>query len=312
MRILVSVCLAACSLYGQAARLAAPSAGFVFDPSARALRRIQGIPGASLVGSPMDFGFAVSAANVAPRLDSVFVMADGDCRAHLFRLTADAPLELAVDSMGACLQVFYSPSGTAAALYSPGSVRVIKGLPDAPVVAATVSLRPNPRPQRPLPFTLAVSDDGAYLLYGTVGGPIELIGVAGDRRQVMGGAPGAIAAFAPGGHDAAVIHDAKLILFQDIAGAATERSFAGIESPSALGFSPDGQKLFVASATGQSVTTIQVATGDRSALSCDCTPSRLVAMGSLFRLNELGSEPLWLLDTASDRGLVFVPAPTGN
>jgi hypothetical protein len=35
-------------------------------------------------------------------------------------------------------------------------------------------------------------------------------------------------------------------------------------------------------------------------------------MGSLFRLNELGTEPLWLLDTASDRALVFVPVPVGN
>ena len=336
MRIFVVVCLAACSLYGQAGKLARPSMGFVFDQSTHQVRRIEGIPGAALVGSPVDFGFAVSAATVAPRLDSVFVMADGDCRAHLFRLTADAPRELAVEPMGACLHVVYSPSGTAAALYSPGSVRVIKGLPDAPVLAATVNLRPNapvvaaavnlrpnaavvaaanlrpnPRPRRPLPFSLAISDDGAYLLYGT-GGLVELIGVAGDRRRVADGTPGALAAFAPGGHDAAVIHSGKLILFQDIAGAATERSFAGIETPSALAFSPEGQKLFVASAALQSVTTIQVDTGDRSALPCDCAPSTLVPMGSVFRLNELGVEPLWLLDTASDRGLVFVPAPVAN
>jgi len=312
MRILVSACLAACSLYGQAGKLAAPSLGFVFDPPAHALRRIQGIPGAALVGAPVDFGFAVSAAYVAPRLDSVFVMA-GDGRAHLFRLTADAPLERAVDSLGAPLRVVFSPSGSAAALYSPGSVQVIKGLPDAPAVSATISLRGNSprgnaRPSRPLPFTLAISDDGAYLLYAT-GGPIELIGVAGNSRQIMAGG---LAAFAPGGHDAAVISSGKLILFQDIAGAATERSFDGIETPSAAAFSPDGQKLFVASATGRAVTTIQVATGDRSALACDCAPSALTPMGSVFRLNELGSEPLWLLDTASERGLVFVPAPAVN
>jgi len=308
MRILVSACLAACSLYGQAGKLAAPSLGFVFDPPAHALRRIQGIPGAALVGAPVDFGFAVSAAYVAPRLDSVFVMAASDGRAHLFRLTADAPLERAVDSMGAPLRVVFSPSGSAAALYSPGSVQVIKGLPDAPAVSATISLHRNLRARRPLPDTLAISDDGAYLLYGT-GGPIELIGVAGNSRQIMAGG---LAAFAPGGHDAAVISSGKLILFQDIAGAATERSFDAIETPSALAFSPDGQKLFVASATGRAVTTIQVATGDRSALACDCAPSALIPMGSVFRLNELGSEPLWLLDTASERGLVFVPAPAVN
>lgn len=310
MRIFVIACLAACSLYGQLGKIAGPSAGFVFDPSAHALRRIQGIPGAALVGAPVDFGFAVSAAYVAPRLDSVFVLA-GDGRAHLFQLTADAPAERAVDSLAAPLRVVFSPSGSAAALYSPGSVQVIKGLPDAPVVAATMSLRGNPRPRRPLPDQLAISDDGAYLLYAA-GGPIELIGVAGDSRRVIDGAAGSLAAFAPGSHDAAVIHSGKLTLFQDIAGAAYERSFPGIAAPNALAFSPDAQKLFVASATGRTVTTIQVATGGRSALACDCAPSALIPMGSVFRLNELGTEPLWLLDTASERGLVFVPAPAVN
>ena len=311
MRILVSLCLLACSLYGQAGKLARPSMGFVFDPSTHSLRRIEGIPGAALVGSSVDFGFPLSSAYVAPRLDSAFVMADGVCRAHLFRLTADAPRELAVDSMGGCFMVYYSPSGTAAALYSRGSVLVIKGLPDTPAVAGTVSLRPNPRPQRPLPWTLAVSDDGQYLLYGA-GGLIELYGVAGDRRQVANGPRGVTAAFAPGGHDAAVVQLDKVTLFHDIAGAATVRTFPGIEMPSGAAFSPDGQKLFVASMGLPSVTIIQVATGDRTELPCDCTPSTLTPMGSLFRLNELGTEPLWLLDTASDRTLVFVPAPTGN
>src|ERR1035441_6234437 len=136
--------------------------GFVFDPSTHSLRRIQGIPGAALVGAPVDFGFALSAAYVAPHLDSAFVVA-GDGGIHLFRLTADAPLELAVDSLGARFEVFYSPSGTAAALLSAGSVRVIKGLPGSPVLGAPVVLRPNDRPRR-IPVTMAVSDDGAYLL----------------------------------------------------------------------------------------------------------------------------------------------------
>ena len=310
MKILISACLAACSLYGQSGTLASPSLGYVFDPSAHALRRIQGIPGAALVGTPLDFGAVVSAAYVAPRLDAAFVVS-GDGQAHFFRLTAAAPQERAVDSLGAPLGVVFSPSGSAAALYWPGNVQMIKGLPDAPVVAATIALRGNPRPRRPLPDTLAISDDGAYLLYAA-GGPMELAGAAGDNRQVMAGATGVLAAFAPGAHDAAVIHDGKLTLFQDIAGAATERSFAGIAAPSALAFSPDSQKLFVASATGRTVTTIQVATGDRSALACDCAPAALIPMGSVFRLTELGSGPLWLLDTASARGLFFVPAPAGK
>ena len=145
----------------------------------------------------------------------------------------------------------------------------------------------------------------------SAGGPVELIGVAGDSRKVLEDAAGALAAFAPGNHDAAIVYGGKLILYQDIAGAATERTFDGVTTPSAMAFSPDTQKLFVASTTGRAVTAVQVATGDRSALACDCTPANLVPMGSVFRLTELGSEPLWLLDTASNR-VVFVPAPVAN
>jgi DNA-binding beta-propeller fold protein YncE len=310
MRILVPLCLATCSLYGQAGQLAAPSTGFVFDQSTHALRQIQGIPGAALVGTPVDFGLAVTAAWVAPHLDSAFVLA-ADGQAHLFRLSANAPAAVAVDSLGAPQSVVFSPSGTAAALYSPGSVQVIKGLPDAPAATAPIRLRPNPRSRRQLPETLAISDDGAYLLYSS-GGPIELIGVAGNNRQVMESGTGAVAAFAPGNHDAAIVNSTKLTLYQDIAGAATERSFAGIAAPSAMAYSPDSQKLLVASATGRAVTTIQVASGDISTLTCDCTPATLIPMGTVFRLNELGSGPLWLLDPSSDRGLVFVPVPSTN
>jgi hypothetical protein len=309
MKIFVSICLAASSLYGQAGKLGAPALGFAFDQSAHALRRIQGIPGASLVGSPVEFGIAVSAAYVAPRLDSAFVLAD-DGRMHLFGLTADVPVERTIDLQGSPLRVVFSPSGSAAALYSAGSLQVIQGLPDAPVVAANIRLRINPRSGRAVPDALAISDDGAYLLYST-GGPIEMIGVAGDSRRVVASGTGSLAAFAPGGHDAAIIDSEKLVLFQDIAGAATERRFAGLATPSALAFSTDSQKLFVASATGRAVTTIQVASGDRAALACDCAPAALIPMGSVIRLTELGNEPLWLLDTASDR-VVFVPAPVAN
>ena len=97
MKILVSICFA-CSLYGQAGKLVAPSLGFAFDPSSHTLRRIQGIPGAALVGTPVDFGLAVSAAYVAPRLDSAFVLA-GDGQLHLFRLV-DTPQERNLDSPG--------------------------------------------------------------------------------------------------------------------------------------------------------------------------------------------------------------------
>ena len=310
MRFLFSACLAACTLYGQPGKLQAPSSGFVFDKSSQTLHRIQGIPGAALVGPTVDFGFPVTAAAVSPRSDSAIVLSD-DGAPHLFRLNGDAPVETPIDGLAAPERIVFSPSGTAAALYANGSVQVIKGLPDAASLAATVSVHARPKVRRPVPEALAISDDGAYLLYqGT--GAVELIGVAGDSRTLMDATPGAVAAFAPAGHDAAVIHSGTLTVIQDVLGAATRRDVPGLTSPSAVAFSPDARTVFVASERGRTVSAINIATGDSAALACDCAPTSLVPMGSLFRLNEMSSAPLWLLDATAAPRLVFVPAKSDN
>ncbi len=306
MKILVSAVLAACTVYGQAGSLASPGAGFAFDPSAQVLRRIQGIPGAALVGDAVEFGFPVSAATVAPRLDSALVLS-ADGAPHLFRLTAGNVQEITGLSLLAPSRAVYSPSGTSAALLGASSVQVIKGLPGSPALAATIPLRAPVKGHG----ALAISDDGAYLLYAA-NGPIELIGVAGDSRKLMDATPGSQLAFAAGGHDAAVVHGGTLYLIQDAAGASTIRSYPVPGSPSAVAFSPDARKLYIASARGRSVLNVDVATGGTTALPCDCAPAALIPMGSMLRLNELSSEPLWLLDTASDRGLLFVPARATN
>jgi len=49
----------------------------------------------------------------------------------------------------------------------------------------------------------------------------------------------------------------------------------------------------------RSVTVLDLATGDRGAIRCDCTPAGLVPMGNLLRLTEFGAGPLWLLDTGA-------------
>jgi len=293
--------------YSQTGSLAKPSIGFVFDSSTKSLRPIQGLPGAAVVGPPVEFGFVPSSAHVSPRLDSAFIAA-ADGTPHFFRLASSALTERPVAELASFLHVFYSPSGTAAALVSAGKIQVIKGLPDSPTVSATFSPRANPRKRRPLPDALAVSDDGAYLLYAA-GGPVELLAVAGDSRQVLDAGPGTLAAFAPRSHDAAVIQSDKLYIFNDIAGSATRRTMDSTASPSDLAYSPDAHSLLIASAAGRSVTTVNLETGDRSSLACDCALSTLSPMGSVFRLNQLGKDPLWLLDPASDRGLIFVPTP---
>jgi hypothetical protein len=311
-------------IYGQQGSIAGPSTGFVFDNSSHVLRAIRGIPGASLIGDPVDFGFDVAWASVSPALDSALV-ADAKGAVHMFQLNGAQPVEHTVDGLATAQHVLFSPAGTAAALYGAGSVQMLKGLPDAPAIAGTLSLGHDYSSQsqfaaaslgktrRSTGEPLAVSDDGAYLLLVSNGG-LRVLGLAGDNRKLADATAGTLAAFAPGGHDAAVIDpDTGLALIHDAAGASVPQTVTGpgsnIGLPVAIAFSPDARKVFVASAAARSVTAVDVASGVSTTLACDCTPNGLVRMGGVFRLNEFGAGPLWLLD-ANTTGpqLIFVPA----
>lgn len=324
--IIVLVCAGTSLVRAQQGSIAGPLSGFAFDNSTRVLRPIRGIPGASLLGDPIPFGFDLVSASVSPSLDSVLAVG-APSGMHLFRLNNGTPVERTVEGLAVAQRVVFSPSGTAAVLYANGSLQVLKGLPDAPVIAATIPLGPGRTAQfspavlsRPKRGTrrltdepLAISDDGGYLLVVS-GGAIRVIGTAGDNRKLMDAAAGAWAAFAPGNHDAAVLDAAAgLVLFSDVAGASIERVLAGpdsrMASPVGVAFSPDGQKLFVAGAGARAVAAFDIASGGRTLVACDCTPTGLVQMGGLFRLNEIGAEPLWLLDARTgEPRMIFVPA----
>jgi DNA-binding beta-propeller fold protein YncE len=160
----------------------------------------------------------------------------------------------------------------------------------------------------------AISDDGAFLSFAA-SGSMQVLGAAGENRKLMDVGDSALVAFAPGGHDAAVADPggAGVVLFRDVAGTFTQSLLAppddSIAAPAGLAFSSDGRRLYLASSAARSVTVFDLATGDRSAIACNCAPAALVPMGNRFRLNEPGAGPLWLLDAGSrDSRVVFVPA----
>ncbi|HEY2019042.1 MAG TPA: hypothetical protein VGH38_36300 [Bryobacteraceae bacterium] len=313
-RVLTFVCVAVPLLPGQQGNVGGPTSGFVFDSAAHALRPILGIPGASSLGDPVGFTFDVASVAVAPNQDSAFVTA-AEGGMHLFRLSSGTWSERSVDGLGGSPdRVWFSPSGSAAALYAAGKAQIVTGLPDSPVLARTQDLGGTPA-------ALAISDDGAYLLLN-VNASIRLLGSGGDTRNLADASVGALVAFAAKGHDGAVSDPlgAGLVLYRDLAGSAQQSVVAAPDdstaSPAGLAFSGDGRKLFLASSTARSVSMFDLQTGDRAAIACNCVPAGLVSMGSLFRLNELGTAPLWLFDAgAAEPRIVFVPtlaAPAAN
>jgi len=317
---MVLVLVASGWLAGQQSTLSGPVAGFVFDGSGRLLRPVRGVPGASLLGDPVSFGFDLTAVYVSPRQDSALVVG-ADQSLHLFRLNAGAPTEVSLGGVtGMPQEVVFSPSGTAVALVARGTARVLTGLPGAPTLAGTVSVPNTARAaaegNRPVPqrtTSLALSDDGMYLL--TVAeGSARLLSIHGQNRRLLPAQADALVAFAAGGHDAAVVDSVGgLTLVRDAAGAAGAQVLAapddGLAGPAGLAFSRDGQTLYVASATAQAVAAFNLAAASRTAIACACTPATLVPLGNLFRLTELTAAPLWLLDGgANPPRTVFVPA----
>lgn len=312
--------LASSLLIAQQGKIAGPVSGYVFDRGAHALRPVLGIAGASLLGEPLTFGVTPAAVAVSPRQDYAIVTAD-DRSLHLFRINGGTVSEIPLNGLAGLSEgVAFSPSGTAAALYANGHVQVLTGLPDSPVAGPAIDARAGqdssalsvrPHPHRLMATEMfAVSDDGALVLAAS-DNSVRLIQASGGATNLLEGAAGAFVAFAPGSHNAAVAHPGGLglVLVQDAGGTTRQQTLAqasDIASANGVAFSSDGMKLYVARSTG-SVSAFDVKTGNRTDIACDCVPFGLTPMGSLFRLNELGSGPLWLFDPAGSR-IVFVPA----
>ena len=312
-------------LPAQQSKLTGPVSGFVFDSPARVLRPIQGVPGASLLGDGVDFGFALQSAYVSPRQDAALVVGS-DQSLHLYRIGGGSISEISLGGIsGVPQEVVFSPSGKSAALFAMGRARILTGLPDAPTLSATVNV-PNsstatsrvsvggrPQPGRAPGQTLALSDDGAYLLT-VAGGSVRLLSTHGENRSLMTAGNDALVAFAADGHDAAVMDSASgLTLIHDAAGAAGMETLSqpdeGLAAAAGLAFSQDKQTLYVASATARSVASFSLSAHSRSTVDCACSPAALIPMGNLFRLNDIDGAPLWLLEGAAGKPrTVFVPA----
>ncbi len=305
--LLLFLAVAGCA--GQSSRISGPISGYVFDGSSRALRPLLGIPGASTIGDPMDFGLDVTSVYVAPRQDAALVAA-ADGTLHLFQIQSGSATESVLNGLtGVPERVVFGPSGGAAALYRAGSIEIISGLPDSPMISGNLDASAAGTPD-----SLAVSDDGTLLLLAS-GTSVVLFSSGGNLGKLTDVAGPAAVTFAPGSHDAAVADPmgAGIVWFHDLAGASTSQVVAApddtIQSASAVAFSADGQGLLLASPAGQSVTIFDLAGGARTAIPCTCAPTALARVGSLFRLNEFGGDPLWLLDPgASPARIVFVPA----
>ena len=319
MRIALACLALAATLSAQQGRVAGPVSGWVFDPAGRVLRPVRGVPGAALFGDPVPLGIALSAAFVSPNADSAIALS-ADGAPHFFRIADGQFAERALpETQAAPESVVYSPSGTAAALIAGGQAWILQGLPDSPALAGKIDLGSVAARVSRVPAlrrtTMAISDDGSYLLVTSAGSAV-LLSISGERRDLAAAGRAFAAAFAPRTHMAALAGSRGLMLFADLAGSDAGTLLtdgAGAQGAAAtIAFSADGSRIIVAGAAAREIAFLD-RSGNRTAVPCDCSPTVLARMGGVFRLNDPGNGPMWLLDAAAaEPRTVFVPAISAN
>ena len=166
--------------------IAHPALGYAYDPGLRAIRAVAGIPGAALLADPLDIGFPVAAAAIAPRRDYALVVSADENAVRLVRWNEAAPsVTLVNGAMTAPDRFAFSPSGAAAVLYNSqsGALQLVTGLPGAGVVQDLQNASAAD--------AVAIADDGVVIIAGA---GVRVIGT--DRNSAPLPLPDGIAAVA--------------------------------------------------------------------------------------------------------------------
>jgi hypothetical protein len=299
-------CIAAEAGVQQTSRVSPPVLGFVFDFAAGALRPITGIPGASVLGGPLDAGLTISQAAFSPRHDYALVLGPDRAGAWLVRLAGSVSLQKLSDAPEQVDALAVSPSGTAAALYSASEqvIQIVTGLPDSPAVRGVVAC---PRVEGTV-GPMAVSDDGELVAVSAAG--LNVVGPGTGPRQLPVPGQAFVMAFLPASHDFAVAsREAGILIIRSNAEYENIGDYPDIGAPSGMSFPSSGRLLLSGSSA---VAVIGLEARRIDLLPCNCAVGGLSPLsGSVFALNQASGESLKILDAGGGGArILFVPPDT--
>ena len=288
-----------------------PVLGLVFDAQAQTTVALLGIPAASRVGASMDAGTPLRAVSISS--ERAYALAVEDSTGVALLISRSGRQALSGVRVGA-LQTAVSPRGTAAALYfgDSGKALILGGLPDAPQILREVTLDGPPA-------ALAVSDDGAALaaVVNPTGNDATVFSYAlqGAGQTLLRDCRFPSMEFVPGSATLLMATETAVYLYQSGQGLqllADQRD--GIANVVGAAASGDGAQVFIAMRSGQ-VAVRNLAAGTQTLLACSCEPAGMWRLRgkAVFRLNELGAGPVWLVDggTAEPR-ILFVAMSAGD
>jgi hypothetical protein len=295
----------------------APVLGYVVD-AAGSVRKMPGLAGASWLTAPLDFGLKLSASAVSPGQDYILGLAADGRRAMVLPVAGgQGPARPLAGVDPGADRVMLSPSGATAAFYfSPtASLQIVTGLPDAPAGAVSLDLSSLPGP----PTAFAVSDDGSLALASAPtgdGAAVFALSSNAPPRLLLNGGDFAAMAFLRNSPDAVLADRLRNTLYRvrDAGGTAEVVLLAsesdGISAPVSVAASSDRSRLFVANSGSATIGSVSAAGGPLALTSCTCSPTTLAPLSgnAVFRLTEVSSHPVWLLDAdAPEPRLLLLP-----
>jgi hypothetical protein len=289
-----------------------PVLGYAFDASAGAIRPLRGIPGAALLGDPIDLGFSASSAVIAPQQSFALALSQ-DGQARVVALGAKTTVSGLDGAMTSPERMLFSPSGAAALLLAGNRAQIVTGLPGSPAVKDIDLSAIDGVIGR-----AALADDGTQLLLAeTTRNTIWLFHMDGSYTMLPVSATGAVLAFRRGSHDAAAItRTGDLYQLQNLDDAPAVRAMLPASDATAeavgLWISTDGAQAFAAS-TGGNITTVDLASGAARTVSCQCAPTGIQALRpGMYRLTDVSAKPVMVLDASAAAPQVwFVPVAGG-
>lgn len=136
--------------------------GYLFDASSRSIRPIVGIPGSSSLGAPLALPISIDKIAILSDQQHAIVGSPVDTDALVLDLKELRTLPINGASSSSITEIRTSPGGSVAGLFYAAAKRIVivGGLPDTPVVRATIDISFVKDPLR----RFAIADDATALL----------------------------------------------------------------------------------------------------------------------------------------------------
>ena len=267
------------------------------------VRAILGVPGAAMLSGALAMPRGVAGAYFAPGQNFALVeQSAGNLALLQFNGTQAGPLQAISGSISRPDIVSFSPSGSAAAIFSAeeGRLTILTGLPGSPQLSRDMSANLPAGIQ-----ALALADDGATVLAATGDGRVLLLPSGGGTETIYSGGKLSGLVFAPASTDALVFDGdgSKVTLLQNVSTApATSllaQGLSGISGTALLQF--DANTAWVGAANGKQLSRIDLQTlhVDTVTLSSGLAMLQPLSVPHRFLLSAQPGQAAWILDTSN-------------